>query len=133
VLATLRAALADRYRLERELGQGGMATVCSAHELRHDRDSARKLVSLTSAEGAGTARFALMRDAPDDVRQRRLAIVARLSPAVRLRLALDASELARRLSLTRLRTAHPALTQRELVARWLQVSFPALDLPVPRR
>ena len=38
-LERLNAALADRYRIERELGQGGMATVYLAHDLRHDRDS----------------------------------------------------------------------------------------------
>ncbi len=33
----LSAALADRYRIEPELGQGGMATVYLAHDVKHDR------------------------------------------------------------------------------------------------
>jgi len=40
----LAAALADRYRIERELGAGGMATVYLAHDLRHDRQVALKLL-----------------------------------------------------------------------------------------
>ena len=39
VTERLTTALADRYRIERELGQGGMATVYLAHDLKHDRRS----------------------------------------------------------------------------------------------
>ena len=42
-LAAALAALADRYRIARELGQGGMVTVYLAQDLEHDRkvDDAR--------------------------------------------------------------------------------------------
>lgn len=40
----LAAALADRYRIERELGQGGMATVFLAEDLKHDRKVAIKIL-----------------------------------------------------------------------------------------
>ena len=41
---SLRAALAGRYAVERELGHGGMATVYLARDLRHDRAVAVKVV-----------------------------------------------------------------------------------------
>ena len=53
----LTAALADRYRLERELGQGGMATVYLAHDLKHDRQVAIKVLHPELAHALGPERF----------------------------------------------------------------------------
>jgi eukaryotic-like serine/threonine-protein kinase len=53
----LTAALADRYRIDRELGAGGMATVYLAHDLKHDRDVALKVVRSEVAESLARQRF----------------------------------------------------------------------------
>ncbi|MEP7326918.1 MAG: protein kinase [Gemmatimonadota bacterium] len=53
----LTAALADRYRLERELGAGGMATVYLAQDLRHDRKVAVKVLRPELAAVIGADRF----------------------------------------------------------------------------
>ena len=53
----LRSALADRYRIERELGQGGMATVYLAQDLRHDRKVAVKVLKPELAAVLGAERF----------------------------------------------------------------------------
>ena len=54
---TLAAALADRYRLDRELGAGGMATVYLAHDLKHDRKVAIKVLRPELAAVIGAERF----------------------------------------------------------------------------
>jgi serine/threonine-protein kinase len=56
-LARLTAALAERYRIERELGQGGMATVYLAHDLKHDRHVALKVLKPELAAVLGAERF----------------------------------------------------------------------------
>jgi serine/threonine-protein kinase len=53
----LSAALADRYRLERELGAGGMATVYLGYDLRHDRRVAIKVLRPELAAVIGAERF----------------------------------------------------------------------------
>jgi len=53
----LTAVLADHYRLERELGQGGMATVYLAQDLKHDRKVAVKVLRPELAAVIGAERF----------------------------------------------------------------------------
>ena len=54
---SLAAALADRYRIARELGAGGMATVYLAHDLKHERDVAIKVLRPELAAVVGAERF----------------------------------------------------------------------------
>jgi len=54
----LAAALADRYTIERELGQGGMATVYLAEDLKHHRKVAVKVLRPELAATMGPERFA---------------------------------------------------------------------------
>ena len=64
---SLTQALQDRYRLERELGRGGMATVYLAHDLKHDRPIALKVLHPELAAALGPERF-----------QREIRLAARL-------------------------------------------------------
>ena len=57
LLARLRAALADRYAIDRELGHGGMATVYLAQDLKHARAVAIKVLRPEVAAGLGAERF----------------------------------------------------------------------------
>jgi serine/threonine-protein kinase len=54
---SLAAALRDRYRIERELGAGGMATVYLAEDLKHHRKVAIKVLHPELAAALGSERF----------------------------------------------------------------------------
>jgi tRNA A-37 threonylcarbamoyl transferase component Bud32/tetratricopeptide (TPR) repeat protein len=56
-LSELKAALSDRYTIDREIAHGGMATVYLAHDVRHDRDVALKVMNHEVALTLGRERF----------------------------------------------------------------------------
>src|SRR5687768_11131073 len=55
--AALIASLATRYRIDREVGRGGMATVYLAHDLRHERRVALKVLNPELGAVLGVERF----------------------------------------------------------------------------
>ncbi|HEY7566130.1 MAG TPA: protein kinase [Gemmatimonadaceae bacterium] len=55
--ARLASAISERYRVERELGTGGMATVYLAEDLRHGRKVALKVLREEIASALGATRF----------------------------------------------------------------------------
>jgi len=57
VAARLKAALADRYAIEREVGAGGMATVYLAEDLKHHRQVGIKVLRPELAAALGPERF----------------------------------------------------------------------------
>ena len=57
LMERLSAALAARYQIQRELGQGGMAKVFLAHDLKYEREVAVKVLRPDLAADVGAARF----------------------------------------------------------------------------
>jgi serine/threonine-protein kinase len=84
----LERGLEGRYRLERELGHGGTAVVWLAHDLKHDRPVAFKLLHQSLASSLGPARF-----------QREIRFAARLQHP-HILTVLDSGETAGRLWFT---------------------------------
>ena len=68
LLDEITKGLAGRYRVDREIGRGGMATVYLAHDLRHDRQVALKLLVPQLAAQLSDERF-----------QREIRVIAGLS------------------------------------------------------
>ena len=56
-ITCLNAALEGRYRVEREVGEGGMATVYLADDLKHERQVAIKVLKPEIASAVGSERF----------------------------------------------------------------------------
>ncbi|MFI5208406.1 MAG: hypothetical protein ACHQX4_10380, partial [Gemmatimonadales bacterium] len=56
-IGRLTTALEGRYTIERELGAGGMATVYLAHDVRHDRKVALKVLRPELSAVLGGERF----------------------------------------------------------------------------
>ncbi len=56
-LENLKAAVAEHYAIEREIGSGGMATVYLAHDIKHDRNVALKVLRPELAAALGPERF----------------------------------------------------------------------------
>ncbi len=63
-ISRLNAALEGRYRIESELGEGGMATVYLADDIKHERKVALKVLSLNSPQSwvPSANRITLWRD-----------------------------------------------------------------------
>jgi serine/threonine-protein kinase len=57
LLESVSSALADRYAMKREVGRGGMAIVYQAHDLRHERQVAVKVLRPEIARSLGPDRF----------------------------------------------------------------------------
>jgi len=56
-IAPLRAALKDRYEIQKQIGQGAFATVYLARDTRHERSVALKVLNADSSSEAGDLRF----------------------------------------------------------------------------
>ena len=60
MIERLNAALSDRYTIERQIGEGGMATVYLADDLKHDRQVALKVLK-PEISGSRTLRATFLR------------------------------------------------------------------------
>ncbi len=86
-VARLNAALEGRYAIERELGEGGMATVYLADDIKHERKVALKVLKPELAAVVGAERFLAeiktTANLPHRAEELRDRFVARLDHAAR--------------------------------------------------
>ena len=88
----LSAALADRYRIERELGEGGMATVYLAEDLKLGRRVAIKVLKPELAAALGPERFLREIETTASLRHRNISNTPRPSGITRARPRTQARE-----------------------------------------
>ena len=77
----LNAALEGRYAIERELGEGGMATVYLAKDLKHNRNVALKVLKPELAAVVGAERFLAEIKTTADLHADRLVYLPQLMPS----------------------------------------------------
>jgi len=78
----LNAALEGRYRIESELGEGGMATVYLADDIEHERKVALKVLKPELAAVVGTLRRNINRVPAKGVPSRQYCVPIRTEPEV---------------------------------------------------
>ena len=84
-IASLRSALSNTYDIEREVGQGGYATVYLARDLKHDRRVAIKVLNANPAQELSALRFVREIGLPENLRYRLYGYWSGLSALLRIR------------------------------------------------
>ena len=75
LLDRLKAALADSYAIEEEIGAGGMATVYLAHDVKHDRKVAVKVLRPVRVERFALSEIAAAHESVEKPQGRARAVV----------------------------------------------------------
>jgi serine/threonine protein kinase len=114
LLEQLTAALGDRYRVERELGHGGMAVVFLAEDLKHRRRVAIKLLKPDLSALLGSERF---------LREIEIAVAGKVSRARSILAALRAAAADSYVPAYYFALVHAGLGEREQALRYLERAY----------